>query len=205
MSVINDNNAVKGNWWKPKEIGDQIEGTLIGKRTVPNSLTGGEQFVYDIRVKDNVVSEGKSLPGNGEVWAVFGKALIDAQMRYINLGQIIGFKFTEKIPAKRPGMNDTHKIQVYADANMVDEEWLQSAEAQEAQNAQGEASAPAQNGEAPKAAPLTVEQKIEKISAIAKEKWGIEDPNATKTKVMEETNLAFVEANLDKILEAISK
>ncbi len=207
MSVINDNNAVKGNWWKPKQIGDQIEGTYIGKRMVPNSLGGGEQNAYDLKVTSDVTSEGKNVPGEGAVWTVFGKPAVDSQMRYIKMGQIIGFKFTEKIPAKRPGMNDTHKIQVYADVNVVDKEWLESAEAQDAQEAQASETPTDAGAPAAPATPAekTTEQKIEEISALAKTKWGIEDPNAVKTKVMEETNLAFVEANLDKILEAISK
>jgi len=200
MSIIDDKNAMKGNWWKPKQVNDQIEGTLIGKRMVPNSLGGGEQNAYDLKVKESLISEGETKEGNNEVWTVFGKPGIDAQMRYVKLGQVIGFKFTEKIPAKRPGMNDTHKIQVYADATVVDEEWMQSAEAQEAQNAETPVEAPA----APANAELTTEQKIEKISEIANQKWKLTDPEQVKTKVMEETNLAFVEANLNKIIEAIA-
>lgn len=207
MSIFNDDNKQKGNWWKPKQIGDLIEGTLVGKRQVPNNLQGGEQTVYDIKVNGKVISEGKELiPAVNEVWAVFGKPGIDAQTRYIKVGQVIGFKFTEKRPATRPGMNDTHVIQVYANPDIVDEEWMnQSEEEKNAAIDQGNSASgsgtqtPQEAADAASTPTRTTDDLLEEINKLATEKFGTTTPEEMKTKVMEVTKLAFIENNLPQI------
>lgn len=51
--------------------------------------------------------------------------------------------------------------------------------------------------------PDTREQKLVKIMALAKSKLGATSAEEAKTKVMEFTNLAFIDANLDQILSTL--
>jgi len=180
-SIFDDSNKVKGNWWKQERVGDKISGTYLGKRQVTNSLKGIDQWIYEIRTEE------------GEIWNIGGKPGIDIQMRHVKPGQIIGFEFIEERPNPKPGMNATKVVQVYANAEIVDEKFLQGAEAE----TYHEDAAPARG--------LTVDQKIEKITKVAREKFNLTDPVLIKDKVMEVTNLAFIESNLDKILEALLK
>lgn len=107
---------VQSNTFKHKVIGDYIQGTLIGKRVVPNRLKKGEdQFAYDLKT------------ANG-IFTVFGKPGIDFQMRAIKLGQIIGMEYVTDLPPKVQGYDPTRIIQVYADEKLVDEEWLNEQE-----------------------------------------------------------------------------
>lgn len=188
MSIFDPNNKVKGNWMAFKNVGDKLEGTLIGKRVVNNALQGKDQIVYEIKRSDN-----------GEVWNVGGKPGIDVQMRYIKPGQIVGFEFVQEKPASRPGFNKTKIIQVYANASVVDKEWLAGQEDEGV----------AVNGE-----PVsfkeqdtidTPEEMLKKINNIAVEKLGATDAESVKSKVMEATNLAFIEANLAQILASLEE
>ena len=217
MGIIQDGKEVKGDYWKAKVIGDQIEGTLVGKRTAPDRYKPGtDQTVYDIKVNaEPIISVGETIEGReGNIFAVFGKPGIDAQMRYIRLGQIIGFKFTEKVPSKDTAMNDTHKIQVYADKDVVDTEWLTSQEEVVVGDASGGATeTPAEVAQAtpapaapaaPAAAPAqTTDQILAEIAKLSEEKFGTKTPEEMKEKVMEVTQLAFIEGNLGKIRDAI--
>lgn len=215
MSIFNDDNKQKGNWWKPKQIGDLIEGTLVGRRQVPNNLQGGEQTAYDVKVSGKIISDGKeTVPAKNEIWTVFGKPGIDAQTRYIQLGQIVGFKFTEKRPATRPGMNDTHVIQVYANPDVVDEEWMKMSD-EEKENAysdgnpasQGATQTPEEVAQSAQAAPATqsADSLLEEINKLSAEKLGTKTPEEMKTKVMEVTKLAFIESNLPQIKTALEQ
>lgn len=117
VDIFNDSNKVQLNTVKFKAIGDKVQGTLIGKRMVKNVLKNNEdQIVYDIKLED------------GRVASVFGKPGIDFQMEHIKLGQIVGFEFTKILPPKNPAFKPTHVIQVYADAKVVDEQWLKEQE-----------------------------------------------------------------------------
>ena len=211
MSIFNDDNKQKGNWWKPKQIGDLIEGTLVGRRQVPNNLQGGEQIAYDIKVNGKVISEGKeTIPTPNEIWTVFGKPGIDAQTRYVKPGQVIGFKFAEKRPATRPGMNDTHVIQVFANPDIVDEEWMKQSE-EEKQAAMDEGNSASQTPQEVAAAteiapaPQATDSLLEDINKLASEKLGTKTPEEMKTKVMEVTKLAFIENNLPQIKIALEQ
>jgi len=108
----NPNNKVKSSWWQKNSVGDKIEGTLINKRTQLNQLSGKDQNIYELK-----------LP-NGEYWNVGGSIAIDAQMRQVRLGQIVGFEYIEERPSKKPGMSPTKVVQVWADTKLVDEEWI---------------------------------------------------------------------------------
>lgn len=112
QDIFNDANKVKGNWFQKTAIGDKISGTFIGKRSQMNSLSGKDQLIYEL------------ITPEGEIWSVGGNAGIDQQMRYVKLGQIIGFEYTEDRPSKVAGHNPTKVVQVYADPKVVNQEWL---------------------------------------------------------------------------------
>ncbi len=181
---FNEENRVKNSWWKTEKVGDKIQGTFIGKRQVPNQLSGVDQWVYELLLED------------GDVWTVGGKPAIDTQMRHVKLGQIIEFRFIEERPAKKAGMSATKVIAIYQDKNVVNEKWLQEQE----QLTMGK------SGEEPKKDDLNfgdddkVSNKENQINELAKEKLGITDPVKVKIAVMEKTNLAFLPVNYDKIL-----
>jgi len=195
-SIFNDDNKVSGNWWKQEKPGDEIEGTYVGKREVMNQLRGENQLIYELKTKD------------GEFWNVGGKPAVDSQMRHIKVGQIIGFKFIEERPSKKPGMNAAKIIQVFANPSVVDEEWLKQQEEQSlnAEAVDGEidvskidmAGDTSNNAETPN--PL---ERHDEIVALAKEKLGVADVTKVKEKVMEVTGLAYIASNHAKILEKL--
>jgi len=190
-NIFDDSNKLKGNWWKYDTIGEKIQGTYIGKRQIVNQLSGQDQWIYEI--KDD----------KKEYWNIGGKPGIDVQMRHVKPGQIIGFEFTEERPNPKPGMNATKVVQVYANEDIVDENFVEEEETARQEELSGNAK-PAEAATAtPAAGKKTTDEKIAEIMEIAKTKWSLTDPNVVKEKVMNETGLAFIESNLDKIVEAI--
>lgn len=192
MSIFSDENKVKGNWWKCETVGDKISGTYIGKRQVVNQLSGQDQWIYEI--KDE----------RGEYWNIGGKPGIDVQMRHVKPGQIVGFEFKEERQSTKPGMNAAKIVQVYANETIVDTNYVAAEEeARIAALRDGSAVSEPAGPATPAEAVVSTDEKIRQIMEIAKGKWALEDPNAVKQKVMEVTNLAFIESNLDKIIAAI--
>ncbi len=182
---FNEENRVKSNWWQTKKVGDKIQGTFIGKRQIPNQLSGTDQWVYELLLED------------GDVWNVGGKPAIDIQMRHVKVGQIVEFRFIEERPATKAGMSATKIIGVYQDPNVVNEKWLQEQE----QMTMGEKSEKEPKddinfGDGEKNEP----SKESQINDLAREKLGITDTEKVKIAVMEKTNLAFLPVNYDKII-----
>ena len=135
-------NEVPSNWisWGVP-IEDKIFGTLISKRTMKSTFPGkeGEEvFIYEMKAdmgsfhelddKKNPVDEPTVIQA-GEIWNVGGKPGIDKQMRNIKIGQKVGLKFIEEVPAKTKGFNPAKLIKVFAPKNddgtfKMDEEFL---------------------------------------------------------------------------------
>jgi len=128
-NLFDDKNQLKSayiSWGKP---GDYFAGTLMGKRQMENKLKNPPemQTVYEFKC-----SEGRffTLDGNknpvadatvikeGDVYNVGGKKAIDAQMRNVKIGQVVGMKFIEETPAKTKGFNATKVIRVYSSGAM---------------------------------------------------------------------------------------
>ena len=205
--IFSDDNKITGNWWKKDAIGASISGTFIGKRQAQNNLSGNMEWVYELRTED------------GEIWNVGGKPAIDMQMRHIQLGQIIGFKFTEERPARRLGNNPTKIIQVFAPKDSVDQEWLDSEDGANAkQEASANVSADVNTEATPEATDTaedeidvktipfadTPEEKTKMIIALAQEKLGCKEADV-RTEVMKVTKLGFVDSNLDAIIGALNE
>lgn len=188
MSIFDEKNKVKSNYVAFKTIGDKVEGTLVGKRTVANVLRPGtDQVVYELKKLD------------GSYTDVYGKPGIDMQMKHIKLGQIVGFEFTKIIPATRPGYKPTNVIQVYADEKTVDEKWLMEQESTETETD----AAPAV--EQTVGVALTTDELLKEINNLAVTKLGAKDAESVKQLVMEKTGLAFIEVNLKIILETLQQ
>lgn len=137
-----ESNEVKSMWAKFNVAGeDKIFGTLIAKRQIKSNLpgkTGELVWVYDLKADSGSVhaldKKKKLIPepivaNEGEIWAVGGKPGIDAQMRNVNVGQKVGFKFLGEVEAKTAGYNPAKQIKVYTPKNddgsyQMDEEWI---------------------------------------------------------------------------------
>lgn len=193
MSIFNENNKVTSNYMKFEKVGDKTEGTYVEKRVVVNSLRNdSEQCVYTLKQAD------------GSLIDIYGKPGIDAQMRNVRLGQIIGFEFVREIPPTRPGYKPTHVIQVYANPSIVDQKWLQEQEEiRSSEGSQAQLTPMSAQPSAPAATPTTDEEMVVEINNIAVQKLGAATPDEVKTKVMEVTNMAFLPMNLPRILEIL--
>jgi hypothetical protein len=207
MSIFDSNNKVTSQYWKYPNVGDKIEGTYIDRRVTVNKLkAGAEQIVYTLKTP------------SGEIWDVYGKPGIDAQMRNVNLGQIIGFEFIEQKPATQAGFSPTKIVQVYANSQIVDENWLKEMSAFPSDMSLDEGissgeniatSVPSTAALLPTPAPVapsattSLEETIREINNLAISKLGATTPEDVKSKSMEATGLAFIEGNLSQILDAL--
>lgn len=189
MSIIKEENKIKSNYFQFKKVGDKLEGTYVGKRVKPNMLRGGEeQAIYEIKKDD------------GEYIDVYGKAGIDMQMKRIKFGQIVGFEFVKQIPATRPGYKPTNVIQVYADPKVVDEKWIM-----ENEDAGVEPEGGITAVEVNSAPGMSSVELLKAINNYAVTKLGATDAASVKQKVMEKTNLAFLDANLQTIWDTLQQ
>lgn len=183
MSIFNDDNKVKANWFKFEKVGDRIEGTLIARREMMNQLRGEMQMIYEIMLE------------NGEVWNVGSKKAIDIQMRRVREGQIVGFEFVEERKPSKPGLNKIKVVQVYANPAVVNEKWLKEQE---------------EIGPRPTTLDAAVEEmKAETdiedlIHQTAIQKIEGADAGTYKKLVMEKTGLAYIEANYKDILDKLN-
>ena len=208
-SIFDESNKVRGLWFKADKVGAEISGTLISIRKVFNAMYNKEQTVYELKTED------------GSVWSVGSKPAIDQQMRYIKLGQIIGFKYMEERPPKTKGMSPTKIIQVFAPTGLFDTQWLAEQEDVAAASAPTHAESVGEDEEEvetkmPFTAPsnqdvfkkelngtLTKEEKLAAITKFAAEKLGAVTSDSVKLKVMEATGIAFIDANLSDILTSL--
>lgn len=217
-SIFDDTNKLTSNWWKKDNIGDKVEGTFEGKNTQINQMSGKEQLVYQIRVAD------------GTLYLVGGNIGIDSQMQRVKIGQIVGFEYTEERPNKKnPSLNPTKVVQVYANPSLVNEEWLaeqkrlgvtdrvtstENTEPVTAEEAEEIINGSAkevrtenikEDNEAPFLTESEKKRLIVQITELATSKLGATDGEDVKNKVMNETSLAFIDSNLNAIVNALSE
>jgi len=191
MSIFSDDNKITGNWVKFTVVGDKCEGTLLEVRQAINKLSGLNQNIYELKSPE------------GDILLVGGKPAIDAQMKHVKLGQIVGLEFIREDAPKVTGHNPTKIIQVYANKDVVDQDYLNAKEAETALGGTAVDNMPSEEEGIPdfsKEAEL-----LEKIRTIAKAKYGLETETDISKKVMEETKLAFIEDNFAAILEQLEK
>lgn len=215
IDFYNEENKVSGTTFDLKKVGDEIKGTLVGRSEKQDTYDPNKmQQIYEIKNMED-----------GAVNLVWGKTTLDPQMRNIRLNQIIAIKFEGVKENKKPGMNPTHIIQVYAPQKadksgpLMDESRIKGeAEANSAQNSVINNNQPTdqpnyvQNDEGAKVTEDDGEIKVEEVSFTdAKEKETIapvetavaEDPAMTQIKSLAVTKLGATEENaIVKAMEA---
>ena len=194
-SIFDDSNKMSSKFFQFKTIGDKIEGTLVDKRIVMNKMSGKEQILYELKTKDD------------EYMIVGGKPGIDMQMKRVKLGQVVGFEFVSEKP--NPGLSATKIIQVYANKDIVDEEWVEEQDEISDVDVDVNESFPSsfvpesQVGKESDGPQVTVDKLLEDIRLLAATKLGVNDKSELKQMVMESTGLAFIDANLGQIKESL--
>lgn len=124
-------NEVQSNWMKfnvPME--DKIFGVLLSKEQVTSQMQGREGqkvWRYDIKATERTsfhkLDENLKLVEEaiviepGDIYSVGGTAVIDRQMKNIRIGQMIGLKFIEEVPAKVKGHHPAKIVKVFAPKN----------------------------------------------------------------------------------------
>lgn len=119
-------NEAKNNFISWSEIGDYVLGTLVSTTKKASTLpdkAGQMQNIYEIKVREaqyHVLDDKKRVVEEpiilkeGDTISVGGRDMIDSRMAKIKVGQIVGLKFTEELPAKVKGYNPTKLIKVFA-------------------------------------------------------------------------------------------
>lgn len=215
MNIFEQGKALSVAPFYFKEVGDEIQGTYIGKRGMDENghyerdNFNNEIITYELQVPDGIA----------EVAFTITKKIND-DMNHVKFGQIIGFKHTgmQSYKDKRTGkISEFKNIKVFADPKIVDAEWLAMNEGV------GEIVKPSKEGietidmdkknqanfnamtanEPFVSESSSPEAKLKAITDLAKDKLGVIDPNILKDKVMEFTGLAFLEINYMAIIKSL--
>jgi hypothetical protein len=107
----------KPKWFYFKEVGDEIQGTYIGKSEGLDNFKN-EQFIYVLKER-----------GTGEIWNVGVRKtsnVVNDEMAKVQFGQLVGFKFEEERNSKLSPTGKSKIIRVAHRSDLVDTEWLQS-------------------------------------------------------------------------------
>lgn len=202
--------------------GESLQGTYIGKKEgVIDTKYKNEKVMYRILTPDGVKRIEFSVH----------KPVVKA-MESVKIGQIIGFKFSEKGVSKNG--NSYNKIDLYADPRFIDTEWLKNNEvgayAPAVAYSAPAPAAPAQvlppqtiaefearmNEGAPTSNHMSADYDgippfedsnddvlLKEIFDLTKEKFGVIDPTKVENTVMIKTQIAFLPANYPKIITAL--
>lgn len=205
---------VMPEWAKFINAGDAVQGTYVGKIVGQIDGYGNEQIIYQLLQEDGetVVNVGFGL----------NKKVLHQDMSTVKFGQIIGFKYKGTIEVKDK-FGKPVKVKDFAlhqDPKIVDEAWLKENEgnmpevvrAVEKTAAASESldelvadlKSPAEDVPFSSPGNLTNEDKLKVITKLATEKLGATDAQSVKEKVMENTGIAFIPVNFDKISAALA-
>lgn len=206
IDIFQAGNAVQTSWFNPKEIGDAVQGTYIGSASAVDSY-GNSQKVFSLR---------QPTGGVVNVGVKETRVMFLAQMAQISEGQIVGIKYTELLPPRKPGQNPTKILTIFANPSVRDEQWMKDQEilnsmknndggvsvSDEDEGPVDASPVPANDEPFPSRA-LSDDEKIAQISTFAKAKLNVTDPALVRDSVMQATGLAFISANLDQILNKL--
>jgi len=146
--MFSEENEVKSAWVSWGKPGDNVVGTLISRTQRENTIGGKTemQTIYEIKSSKgefhplkqddngNYVPEEKPVViEEGQIYNVGGKSAIDSQMRNVKIGQILGMKFMESVPAKEKGRYPTKVVKIFTTGEM-DEEFLKELEEEAAKD-----------------------------------------------------------------------
>ena len=217
VNIISEENEVKSNWLQLKAVGDEFQGTLVDKHNSVDNYNNA-QIVYEFLMED-----GQLRPYGTS------KEPINIQMKNVKFGQIVGMKFVRQDPPKVKGYNPTNVIQVFANPNVVNKEWLEEQEMDKIEGNEqsleqvaegmpdaevpmpipvGGVTVPAPGAPIQAPAPVTADpvetaDPVAQINALAKSKLLINDVNLVKDGVQQVTGFAFIEMNYQKIVDAL--
>ena len=174
-----------------EKVEDKIQGTFIKRHQVTGDKFRGDCFNYEIMDQEGsywLVNGGKG-----------GVAVLDKEMMNVKPGMLVGIKLVE--------LRDTGKVnpakiyEVYYDESMKNEEWLrgQSGQIQFQEEMSSAQPTPVQ----PQPTQGDLMEKTKRIMDLAKIKLGAIDANDAKTKIVENTGLAFISQNQDLIIQKL--
>lgn len=209
--LFTEDHAVnRGKFFKFEKVGDRLFGTYTGKRVGQDGY-GNEQAIFEILTPEGEYMLHGAKRRNGQ------PSVLEKYMQAVKVGQVIGLELTEKRKTSA-GKNPANIITPYSDGRM-NEEWLKAnpspAEELEEEHVEAEVvddvpfetepSVPQKTPVVTDGKELTKEEKVKEIGELAEKKLGANGAADIKTKVMETTEIPFLEKNLDKILEALRK
>lgn len=201
-NIYDDLPEVRGEIVNWDEVGQMICGTYVGKSDMINTKFG-QNFLYEIQEDD------------GNIKKCWARKNITDVMKLFKPGVRVKIQYTASIPSKKG--NDFKEIKVFGNPKIVNEEWLSSQtdpdpvtaeEAEEIINGPKEEvkieDVKDEKSEAPFLTESEKKKLITQITELATSKLGATDGEDVKNKVMEATELAFIDSNLEKIAEALS-
>ncbi|MDZ4227855.1 MAG: hypothetical protein U1E54_01275 [Candidatus Levybacteria bacterium] len=133
-NMFDEKNEIRSTRISWGKVGDNIIGTLVGKRMVPDTFKVGEEVpVYEFKadsgsfheIVKKIVAVDPTEITPGDIWAVFGRGALVQAMARIKMGQKVGLKFVEEKETKKG--NDMKVIKVYT-SGVIDTEWLEGQE-----------------------------------------------------------------------------
>lgn len=114
MNIFEQGKALSTSNFYFKNVGDQVQGTYVGKRTGERDNFDNEGTYYELQVPDGIVN----------VFFTASKK-INQDMDHVKFGQVIGFKYVSRDKFLKNGREVEFKnIKVFADPKMVDQGWL---------------------------------------------------------------------------------
>lgn len=83
---------IPGGWFKFDVVGAFVKGTLVGKRFQQSRQAGfPDQWVYELQTAEGVVKVGIKAANN----------FINDKMKYVQFGQVVGFKYSKDVPSDK--------------------------------------------------------------------------------------------------------
>ena len=189
---------VKGEIIGWEEVGQKICGTYVGKSEMIDTKYG-PKFLYEFQDDE------------GNIKKCWQRPNIDNVMKLFTPGVRVKIEYIASHPSKK-GSN-FKEIKVFGNSKNMNEEWLKSQEnalekIEEQSAAEPEETIKIEDVKEPEKTtdqPFhTVAEKEEMLKAIidlAEKKLGTKTAEEAKEKVMEITKLAFIDANLLKLIE----
>ena len=115
IDIFNSAKPQDGEFFKFKNVGDQVQGTYVDKREATDTF-GNQQTIYVLQTPE------------GKIWNLGFRqtsVIVHERMNGIRFGQIVGFRFDEERDSKKqPGVK-AKIIRIYADPKLVDAAWLE--------------------------------------------------------------------------------
>lgn len=110
--LFTEDNELKPEFFKLDKIGKEVQGVLVEKKIVTNSLKtpSVRQTIYTLMRDDKtlIYIGGR---GNQDPQVITG-------LEQAKLGEYVGLKYTEDIKSTKAGYNDTKILKVYSNQKM---------------------------------------------------------------------------------------